>query len=51
MPLTHPDDEYLFEFDFDEKGRMQFDTDGQNPKFSDRAKAAQEAVRMTPPRV
>ena len=51
MPPTHPDDEYLFEFDLDEKGRMQFDTDGQNPKFSDRAKAAQEAVRMTPPRV
>ena len=47
----HPDDKYLFEFDLDEKGRMQFDTDGQNPKFSDRAKAAQEAVRITSPRV
>ncbi|KAI0693688.1 hypothetical protein C8T65DRAFT_833641 [Cerioporus squamosus] len=39
----HPDDEYLFEFDLDEKGRMQFDTDGTSAKFTDRAKAAQEA--------
>ena len=45
----HPDDKYLFEFDLDEKGRMQFDTDGRSPKFSDRAKAAQEAVRITLP--
>lgn len=42
----HPDDEYLFEFDLNEKGRMQFDTDGTSAKFTDRAKAAQEAVRM-----
>ena len=47
----HPDDKYLFEFDLDEKGRMQFDTDGRSPKFSDRAKAAQEAVRATHLRV
>ncbi|KAI0693537.1 hypothetical protein C8T65DRAFT_64088 [Cerioporus squamosus] len=39
----HPDDQYLFEFDLDEKGRMQFDTDGRSAKFTDRAKAAQEA--------
>ncbi len=41
---NHPDDQYLFEFDRDEKGRMQLDTDGVNVKFTDRAKAAQEAV-------
>ena len=51
MPSAHPDDEYLFEFDLDEKGRMQFDTDGRSPKFSDRAKAAQEAVRSDLARV
>ncbi|TFK82259.1 hypothetical protein K466DRAFT_556795 [Polyporus arcularius HHB13444] len=39
----HPDDQYLFEFDRDEKGRTQFDTDGVTVKFTDRAKAAQEA--------
>ncbi|TFK82256.1 hypothetical protein K466DRAFT_590640, partial [Polyporus arcularius HHB13444] len=39
----HPEDQYLFEFDRDEKGRMQLDTDGVNVKFTDRAKAAQEA--------
>ncbi len=44
----HPDDQYLFEFDRDEKGRMRLDTDGVNVKFTDRAKAAQEAVCIIP---
>ncbi|RPD54240.1 hypothetical protein L227DRAFT_534906, partial [Lentinus tigrinus ALCF2SS1-6] len=39
----HPDDKYLFEFDLDENGMPQFDTDGKSLKFTDRAKAAQAA--------
>ncbi|RPD54241.1 hypothetical protein L226DRAFT_575815 [Lentinus tigrinus ALCF2SS1-7] len=39
----HPDDKYLFEFDLDENGNMQFDTDGMSAKFTDRAKGAQAA--------
>ncbi|KAI0693697.1 hypothetical protein C8T65DRAFT_744637 [Cerioporus squamosus] len=43
VPHKHPDDQYLFEFDLDEKGRTRFDTDGRSIKFTDRAKAAQES--------
>ncbi|RPD54243.1 hypothetical protein L227DRAFT_604180 [Lentinus tigrinus ALCF2SS1-6] len=41
--MPHPDDKYLFEYDLNENGKMQLDTDGASVKFTDRAKAAQAA--------